>query len=329
MRLHVIGASGYGAGELLRYLHAHPTIRIGELESGSSVGEVVGTIFPDLRRLPIGTRTFAARGTVLATLAACENTNDDVVVLAGSHELARDIAPQILALGARVLDLSDAFRLDATQHGAVYGMPERYRKRIAEARLIANPGCFPTTTLLALIPLADSAAQIQSIVLDIKSGISGAGRTPKVGSMLTELEGEVRAYGLNGHRHIPEIAQELQALGIEAPFVFTPQVVPIARGMLGSIYVQFTTPPSHERIAAAYSTCYADSPGIRLLPPDTPPSLRAVARSNDAELSWTLYGATLRVLCGIDNLGKGAAGQAVQSLNLLARVPEETNLHDR
>jgi N-acetyl-gamma-glutamyl-phosphate reductase len=166
-----------------------------------------------------------------------------------------------------------------------------------------------------------------SLVLDMKSGISGAGRTPRVGSMLAELEGEVRAYGLAGHRHGPEIAQELRAVGIDVPFTFTPHVIPIARGMLGSLYVTFSQPPERAAIAAAYAQAYGQSPAIRILPEHEAPQLRAVARTNDAEISFDLVGPTLRILCAIDNLGKGAAGQAVQNFNLMYGFPEEMSLH--
>jgi N-acetyl-gamma-glutamyl-phosphate reductase len=321
-KLHIIGAAGYGAGDILRYLDAHPHVEIGTLESGSSTGEFLGDVFPELRRFAAGSRKFSERGSVSAAAQA-----DDLVVCAGSHELAQEVAPQFLARGARVLDLSDNYRLDWQNRDAVYGFTERYRDRIRTARLVANPGCFPTTTLLALAPLRAFAANIATLVLDIKSGISGAGRTPRTGSLFAELDGEVRAYGLAGHRHIPEIAQELDACGITAPFTFTPQVAPFTRGMLGCIYVIFSLAPSLEEIDAAYYSAYAGSPFVRLLAPERAPSLRAVAHSNDAEISYTLNGNTLRILCGIDNLGKGAAGQAVQNINVMYNYPEETALN--
>jgi N-acetyl-gamma-glutamyl-phosphate reductase len=283
---------------------------------------LVGDTFPEIRRLAVGARRFTARGSVGENVAT-----GDLVVLAGSHEVALDAAPALLAKGARIIDLSDAFRLDWQSRAAVYGLPERYREQIRTANLIANPGCFPTTALLALTPLASFAQNMISLVLDMKSGISGAGRTPRVGSMLAELEGEVRAYGLAGHRHGPEIAQELRAVGIDVPFTFTPHVIPIARGMLGSLYVTFSQPPERAAIAAAYAQAYGQSPAIRILPEHEAPQLRAVARTNDAEISFDLVGPTLRILCAIDNLGKGAAGQAVQNFNLMYGFPEEMSLH--
>jgi N-acetyl-gamma-glutamyl-phosphate reductase len=320
--LHIIGAAGYGAGEILRFLNFHPHVKIGKLESRSSAGESLGDLFPELRRLAVGPMRFSERGTVLAAARP-----EDVVLCAGSHELAEEVAPELVKRGVRVLDLSDAFRLDWRKHGAVYGFTERYREQIRTARLLANPGCFPTATLLALDPLAPFAEQITTFILDIKSGISGAGRTPKSTSLFAELDGEIRAYGLAGHRHGAEIAQELAAAGLKAPFTFTPQVAPLTRGMLACIYVLFSQAPDLEAIDEAYHAAYDASPFVRLLAATQAPSLRATARNNDAEISYQLQGDTLRVLCGIDNLGKGAAGQAVQNLNIMCGYPEETSLN--
>lgn len=320
--LHVIGAGGYGAGEVLRFLAHHPYVEIGILESAGSAGESLGDLFPELRRLAVGPIRLSERGAVLAAARP-----EDVVLCAGSHELAGEVAPGLVKSGARVIDLSDAFRLDWRSRRAVYGFTERYREQIRTARLLANPGCFPTATLLALDPLARFAERITTFILDIKSGISGAGRTPKTGSLFAELEGEVRAYGLAGHRHGAEIAQELAATGLRAPFTFTPQVVPLTRGMLACIYVIFSQPPDLGAIDEAYRAAYDESPFVRLLTAGQAPSLRATARSNDAEISYQLQGNTLRILCGIDNLGKGAAGQAVQNLNLMCGYPEETSLN--
>ncbi len=322
-RVHIIGAAGYGAGDILRYLDRHPHVTIGTLESGSSAGEYLGDIFPELRHLPVGRLQFAERGAVRSNLAA-----EDLVICAGSAELASEIVPGLLEQGARVIDLSDAFRLDWQQHGAVYGFTERYRDQIAQARLVANPGCFPTTTLLALQPLAALANTITAIVLNITSGISGAGRTPKTGSLFAELDGEIRAYGLAGHRHIPEIAQELAALKINAPFTFTPQVAPVTRGMLGCISVIFSQAPTQATLDSLFEQTYNGTDFVHLLPATQAPSLRAVARTNNAELSYSLHINTLRILCGIDNLGKGAAGQAVQNLNVMYGYSENCSLND-
>lgn len=320
-RVHVVGTAGYGAADFVRFALRHPHVELGALESHSHAGQPVSDHAPLLRRLD---RVYDAPGTTLAQLKP-----DDVVVLAGRAEDARAFAPKLLARGVRVIDFSDAFRLHAHAQGAVYGLPERYRDQIARANFVANPGCYPTCTLLALLPLADFADEIVQLVVDAKSGITGAGRTPVTGSLFAEVDEDVRAYGFTGHRHEPEIAQELCAGGVTAPFVFTPQVVPLKRGMLVSAYAVFNRDVAADALAAAYERAYAANPFVRLLPASRAPSLIAVAGTNDAEIHLSVHGRVARVLCAIDNLGKGAAGQAMQNLNLMLGFPQETALDDR
>jgi N-acetyl-gamma-glutamyl-phosphate reductase len=228
-----------------------------------------------------------------------------------------------------VIDLSDAFRLKPATHGAVYGWTERYRAAVRDATLIANPGCYPTATLLALAPLGAFAGEIAQLIVDAKSGITGAGRTPSTASLFAEVEGDVRAYGLGGHRHEAEIRQELEALGIVAPLVFTPHVVPLGRGMLVDAYATLRGAPDAGAVAAAFARAYEDEPFVRVLPADRAPSLPGVARTNDAELHVSVKGNVIRVIAAIDNLGKGAAGQALQNLNVMLGLPETTGLIDR
>jgi N-acetyl-gamma-glutamyl-phosphate reductase len=320
IRAHILGASGYAGGELIRLLTRHPDAGLATVESASCAGEEVGAVFPELRR--IGLR-FDGAGAVAANVRA-----GDAVFCAGTHGAARAAAPALLAAGAKVIDLSDDFRLaeraEAGGTVAVYGLPERYRAQIASARLVANPGCYPTATLLALLPLAEFAGAIEALVIDAKSGITGAGRTPSASSLFAEVDEDVRPYGLTGHRHEPEIAQELAAAGLSAPFTFTPQVVPLRRGMLVCAYAVMRAPAGEDAVRAAYRRAYGGSPFVRLL--DGPPSLRAVAWSNDAEIRVSVHGQTVRVLSAIDNLGKGAAGQAVQNFNLMYGLAEERGL---
>lgn len=321
-RVHVVGASGYAAAELIRLLRAHPFVELGVLESESHCGEPIGAHVPALRTM---SRAFDPPGS-----AASAFVENDVVVLAGGAELARREAPRFLDGGARVIDFSDAFRTDASGGPrAVYGFPERYRDAIARAQFVANPGCYPTATLLALLPLTGYGRAIETIVVDAKSGITGAGRTPSAGSLFAEVDGDVRAYGLQGHRHVAEIEQEKSALGIDAPLLFTPHVVPLKRGLLADCYAVFSSPPHEGELRAAFARAYAGSPFVRILPASQTPSLLAVAGTNDAEIHLTLSGSIARVIVGLDNLGKGAAAQAVQSLNLMLGVPEETALNAR
>ncbi|MHB8230043.1 MAG: N-acetyl-gamma-glutamyl-phosphate reductase [Vulcanimicrobiaceae bacterium] len=317
-RVHVYGAAGYAAAEVLRLLRAHGAVELGALESRSHAGEPIGAHAPLLRTLP---RRFDGEGAVLALAQRGE-----CAILAGNSGAARELAPALLQRGVRVIDLSGDFRLQPSI--GTYGFPERYRDAIAVAGLVANPGCYPVATLLATLP-AVRIGGIAQIVVDAKSGITGAGRTPAVGSLFAEVAGEIRAYGLAGHRHEPEILQELRAVAAGVPLTFTPHVVPIVRGMLVDAYCIFGRVLSEERVAAAFAGEYAGNAFVRVLPPGEAPSIRAVVGTNDAEIAYSVHGNVVRSICAIDNLGKGAAGQAVQNLNIMYGYPEEMGFDAR
>jgi N-acetyl-gamma-glutamyl-phosphate reductase len=234
----------------------------------------------------------------------------------------------LLAKGARVVDLSDAFRLHAHAGEAVYGFPERYRAQIAQARLIANPGCYVTAALLALVPLQPLAERIAHVVIDAKSGITGAGRTPSTPSLFAEVDGDVRAYGLAGHRHGTEIVQEARAAGIGAPIVFSPHVVPLRRGLLADVYL-IGTGLARDEVLAHYERFYAANPFVTVFRDLRAPHLPALEGTNDAHLAVAERDGVVHVLSAIDNLGKGAAGQAVQNMNLALGFPEEQGLDAR
>jgi N-acetyl-gamma-glutamyl-phosphate reductase len=320
-RVHVVGAAGYAASEFVRLATRHPEITLGALESASHAGQPIAASVPGLRRFE---RPFDAPGTLESILQA-----GDVVLFAGGAELARTQAPALLARGTRVIDLSDAFRLHEHAHGAVYGLPERYRDAVSGARLIANPGCYPTATLLALLPLAPFASALTQLIVDAKSGVTGAGRTPATANLFAEVDGDVRAYGLAGHRHEAEIVQELAAAGIDAPLVFTPHVVPLARGMLVDAYAIFSRALDPREVRAAFTRAYGGNAFVRLLPSDRAPSVAGVTFTNDAEIHVAVRGNVVRVISAIDNLGKGAAGQAMQNLNIMLGYPEESALDAR
>jgi N-acetyl-gamma-glutamyl-phosphate reductase len=316
-RVHVWGAGGYAAAEAIRLLHSHPSIELGLLESHSHAGERLADHFPLLRATPYH---FDEPGSVLET--ACDG---DVVITAGREAEARAIVPPLLARGARVIDLSALYRADSS---AAYGLSEWRRDAISGAQLVANPGCYPTAALLSLLPLA-ATVDAAHIAIDAKSGISGAGRTPSVGSLFAEVSGDIRAYGLNGHRHQPEIERCLRSGGIEANVTFTPHVVPIARGMLVNTYAFCRGPIDAAAVEAAYARAYGESVFVRVLSGSRVPSVAAVNGTNDAELRVDIDGAVVRTICAIDNLGKGAAGQAIQNLNIMLGYPEEWGLHAR
>jgi N-acetyl-gamma-glutamyl-phosphate reductase len=318
---HVVGAGGYAAAELIRLIDRHPSVALGVLESRSQAGMPVADVFPWLPYLHV---ELEESGTALARVR-----ENDVVFLAGGHELAREQAPAFLAKGARVIDLSDAFRLHANAGEAVYGFPERYRDQIASARLIANPGCYVTASLLALVPLRPLAERIAHVVIDAKSGITGAGRTPSTTSLFAEVDGDVRAYGLEGHRHGAEIVQEAREAGVGAPITFSPHVVPLKRGILADVYLIPRAPITREEVVVLYQRFYAANPFVTVFGDVRAPHLPALEGTNDAHLGVAERDGVVHVLSAIDNLGKGAAGQAIQNMNLVLGLPEEQGLDAR
>ncbi|HEY9085373.1 MAG TPA: N-acetyl-gamma-glutamyl-phosphate reductase [Candidatus Tyrphobacter sp.] len=315
--VHVWGASGYAAAEAIRLLERHPFVELGALESRSHAGERLGDHFPLLRK---SERRFDEPGSVVERARP-----GDVVITAGAHGEAKALVQALLDAGVRVVDLSSDYRLDAT---AAYGLTEWNRAAIAQAPVVANPGCYATAALLALLPLAELGAPLQ-IVVDAKSGITGAGRNPVADSLFAEVSGEIRPYALDGHRHQPEMERALHVHALSAPLLFTPHVVPLSRGLLADAYVLYAKAPSPDATRAAFDAAYSGSPFIRVLGGARAPSAAGVAGSNDAELRIDVRSNAVRVLCAIDNLGKGAAGQAVQNLNVMLGYPEETSLGDR
>jgi N-acetyl-gamma-glutamyl-phosphate reductase len=318
---HVVGAGGYAAAELIRLIDRHPSVALGVLESRSQAGTPVADVFPWLPHLHV---ELEESGTTLARVR-----EDDVVFLAGGHDLAREQTPAFLAKGARVIDLSDAFRLHANAGDAVYGFPEMHREKIKTARLVANPGCYVTAALLALVPLEPLAERIGHVVIDAKSGITGAGRTPTVPSLFAEVDGDVRAYGLAGHRHGAEIVQEARDAGIGAPIVFSPHVVPLKRGILADVYLIPRAAISRDEVLAHFQRFYSANPFVTVFRDLRAPHLPALEGTNDAHLAVAERDGVVQILSAIDNLGKGAAGQAIQNMNLVLGLPEEHGLHAR
>ena len=319
--VHVVGATGYAAAELIRLLDAHPDVHIATLESRSSAGARMCDLFPSLPSIEI---VCAPTGTVRERVQTGE-----VVFLAGNHEVAHEHAPALLAAGARVIDLSDAYRLTDQANGAVYGLPERYRDQIAQSAFIANPGCYVTASLLALIPLGPLNDRIATVIIDAKSGVTGAGRNPKVQTLFAEVAEDVWPYGLEGHRHQPEIAQEARAAGIDAPIVFSPHVVPLKRGIYADVYLVPKAPIARDEVEALYVRYYASNRFVKVFTDGRVPNLPAVAMTNNAQLKVTQHHGMIHILSALDNLGKGAAGQAVQNMNIMLGLPEERGLDAR
>jgi N-acetyl-gamma-glutamyl-phosphate reductase len=283
----------------------------------------------------VGERTFDEVD--LDALGGC-----DVVVLATPHGPALDLAPKLVDGGTRVVDLSAAFRLTADgfarwygeEHPhpqltpAVYGLPEVHRSAIPAASLVANPGCYPTATLLALRPLL-ALVEPDSIVVNAASGTSGAGRSPSDGLHFAHVHGSVTAYGAPTHRHTGEIEHHLAHDGLEPGAVqFTPHLLPTARGLLATCTARLRDHVTQAEVDDALGDAYGDEPFVHVLPPGTWPTTKAVHGANGCQVSAVVDDRTRRVVVSsaIDNLGKGAAGQALQNVNLLLGLPETTGL---
>jgi len=337
VRAAVAGATGYAGGELISILLRHPGARILRLMAEIPQPMPIEGAHPALRGKGLPVCELPALGDIRAS-------DVDVVFLATPHQASHDIVPDLLDRGLRVVDLSAAFRLKdqaayARWYGfehsaaaalgeAVYGAPELYADEIRKARLVANPGCYATSIILALVPLLRAGwADIEAgIVCDSKSGVTGAGRTPSERMHFPEVNENLRAYSLLYHRHVPEMLQ-LLALQ-EKDFIFTPHLLPINRGILSTIYVRLTGERTVEEIVSLYREFYARAPMVRVYGAGMMPEIQAVARTNYFDVGFALDAASRRlvVVSALDNLGKGAAGQAVQNMNLMFGYDEETAL---
>lgn len=341
-RVAVIGATGYAGFELAKLLLRHPQMNtpLFFLREGSGAAERVrclAALFPHLRGwgeapcYPFSIEAVAASGA-------------EVVLLATPHEASLELVPGLLAAGLRVVDLSGAFRFRDGQifhqwyhlpapdaawtNQAVYGLPELYAEALPQARLVANPGCYPTAVILALRPLlvADWIAAARGVVCDCKSGVTGAGKEPKRETHFVEVDENFRAYNIFQHRHTPEI---LEHTGLDPHnLIFTTHLLPIARGILATIYVWLAAPRRSEEIEALYRQFYAGRPLVRIWPAGRLPEIQHVAGTNFWDLGFVLDadGERLVLVSCLDNLGKGAAGQAVQNLNCMLHYPEDTGL---
>lgn len=329
-RVGVVGASGYGGAELLRILDGHPAVEVAVAAAHGAAGEPVAARAPNLA--PLGV-TFD--GVDVDALAGC-----DAVLLATPHGVSLDLAPRLLQAGTRVLDLSGGFRLSAddfaTWYGqahprpdltpAPYGLPELFRDRLAGADLVAVPGCYPTASLLALAPLAP-LLEPGTVRIAAMSGVSGAGRSVSERLLAAEIHGDVAAYGAPTHRHTREIEDRLAAAGTDlGPCTFVPHLVPLARGLLATCTAAVREGVDEDDLRTALHDAYAREPFVTLV--DGFPHAKALATSNAAHVGVTLDPRTGTAIASgaIDNLGKGAAGQAVQVLNLLLGLDERLGL---
>ncbi|MFM7192087.1 MAG: N-acetyl-gamma-glutamyl-phosphate reductase [Microcystaceae cyanobacterium] len=335
----IIGASGYGGIQLVRLLLEHPQVELSYLAGHSSAGKPYTDLYPHLTHTlnltlePIDLEAIAAR---------CQ-----VVFLGLPNGLACDMAPQLLAKGCKVLDLSADYRFQnldtyttwyqkdrqdqATNAKAVYGLPELYKEAIKTANLIGCPGCYPTASLLALAPLLKQGLIVpETAIIDAKSGTSGGGREAKVNMLLAEAEGSLGAYGVGKHRHTPEIEQVCSDLAGQSVRVqFTPHLIPMVRGILSTVYATLRDPGLvRDDLITIYSAFYRSSPFVRVLPNGVYPQTKWAWGTNLCYLGIETDPRTDRViiLSAIDNLVKGQAGQAVQCLNLMMGWDESLGL---
>ena len=339
LKVAVVGATGYAGYELARLLLRHPNIDKPTFYLRESYGNVhcLSELFPQLRGWgDAACRTFSVQ--------AIKESGASVAFLATPHEASVEIVPELLDAGLKVVDLSGAFRFadpETFTHWynlaapsskvlaqAVYGLPELYADRLPGAQLVANPGCYPTSVILGLRPLVESSwiDKSRGVVCDCKSGASGAGKEPKRETQFVEVNENFRAYGLFKHRHTPEV---LQHTGLDAAdVIFTTHLLPIERGILSTLYVWLSEPRNAEEIEAVYRRFYANRPLVRISAVGKIPELQDVTRTNFCDIGFVLddSGTRLIVVSCLDNLGKGAAGQAVQNLNGMQGYSETSGL---
>jgi N-acetyl-gamma-glutamyl-phosphate reductase len=323
VRVGVAGATGYAGLELLRRLVRHP---------GADVRFAMASGASEAKRLPALARIWdhPVEPLDIDRLA----TGTDAVFLAVPEMLAAELGPALADRGTRVFDLSGAFRLrdtaerhrwyphsPATLVNVAYGLTEQCRLELANARLVACPGCYPTAAVLALQPLVANGLLEDGIIIDAKSGISGAGKTPTERTHFSECHGSISAYGVFAHRHAAEIEQEL---GV--PVTFVPHLVPLDRGIFETIYARLRPGVDAAAIEAALTRAYATSPFVRLTGTELP-EIKHVAHTNFCDIGWRVKGAQLVMAVCIDNLVKGAAGQAIQNFNVIFGFDETTGLN--
>lgn len=336
-KIGIVGGTGYTGVELLRLLVQHPNVQLTAVTSRSEAGQPVAALYPNLRRhLDL---SFSEPD--VATLAQC-----DLVFFATPNGVAMKMVPQLLDANVRVVDLAADFRLrdplvweawygmphactDVLQE-AVYGLPEVNRERIAAARLVANPGCYPTAVQLGFLPLLEhNLIDHHHLIADAKSGVSGAGREAKVTSLFCEAGDNFKAYGVAGHRHLPEIRQGLAAVsGHEVGLTFVPHLTPLIRGIHATLYGRLTVAAAGD-LQALYEERFRNEPFVDVMPAGACPETRSVRGSNLCRIAiHRPQGSdTVVVLSVIDNLVKGAAGQAVQNMNIMLGLEESTGLN--
>jgi N-acetyl-gamma-glutamyl-phosphate reductase len=335
----IIGASGYTGLELLRLVFCHPKAEVVAVTSRANAGKKMGEVFPRFERHPGTELTF-----IQPDMAAVAATGAEFAFLALPHGTAAPFAKELLTLGLKVIDLSADFRLDDPAvyadfydhphpapellEEAVFGLPEVYPKEIESARLVASPGCYPTSIMLPLLPLLrEKLIDPATIVVSSMSGVSGAGRKADLPLIFAEVNESVRSYGLPRHRHLSEIEQELgKAAGQPVTISFVPHLIPVTAGICTTTFAHLTG--DYERVTKVLAQAYREAPFVRLRGSGVSPDTKHVTATNYLDIGWHHDPRTGRLILQSteDNLGKGAAGQAIQSFNLMAGLSETEGL---
>lgn len=337
IKVGIVGGTGYTGVELLRILAEHPQATVSCITSRSEAGMPVSEMYPNLR----GHYDLAFSEPDAKALAAC-----DLVFFATPHGVAMRMVPELMAAGTRVVDLSADFRLRdldvwAQWYGmrhespewaekAVYGLPEVARDQVRQAQLVANPGCYPTAVQLGFLPLLENKlVDPRRLIADAKSGASGAGRQGKIGMLHGEIGESFKAYGASGHRHLPEIRQGLVHAAADAVGItFVPHLIPMIRGIEATLYAELREPADFERLQALYEARFDDEPFVDVMPFGSHPETRSVRGANHCRMALHRQEESNVVIVSsvIDNLVKGAAGQAVQNMNIMFGLEETLGL---
>ncbi|QCU89471.1 N-acetyl-gamma-glutamyl-phosphate reductase [Thiomicrorhabdus sediminis] len=338
VKIGIVGGTGYTGVELLRILANHNQAQVVAITSRSESGVKVADMYPNLR----GIYDLAFSEPTVEVLQAC-----DVVFFATPHGVAMSMAHELTAAGVKVIDLAADFRINdlavwskwyGLEHTCedlmpqvAYGLPEVFREQVKQANIIANPGCYPTSILLALKPLIDhDLIDVSDIVADGKSGVSGAGRGANVAMLGAEMSESFKAYGVAGHRHLPEMQDKLMQMAEQnIGLTFVPHLVPMIRGMESSVYANLKTDMGQDQLQTLFEECYADETFVDVMPAGSLPETRMVKGSNMCRMAvYRPPGSNKVVVTSvIDNLVKGAAGQAVQNMNILFGLPENSGLN--
>jgi N-acetyl-gamma-glutamyl-phosphate reductase len=334
----VIGASGYTGAELLRIISSHPQMDLAMATANQYAGEPIGALYPSLAQAYAG--SFQKLDTGYA-VEAC-----DILFLGLPHGQSMKLLPELAAAGKKTVDLSADFRFDGaveyrrwygTDHCApellgrvVYGLPELKRDEVRDAQITANPGCYSTGALIGIFPAVKAGLVEGTVIVDAKSGVSGAGRQLTLGTHYPQVADSLEPYAVSGHRHLPEITGELSkiARGAKLNVVFTPHLAPMNRGLLCTIYIPLAESVDASQARSTYEETFADEKFVHVLPSGSYPQTKAVQGSNSCHVSLEAppEGNVIIVMTAIDNLVKGASGQAVQNMNLMCGLPEEMGL---